>query len=200
MVRPVSNGGTKTLTSHHEVGTSKVSKTRGTNATPVGSVRAITGKHGIRYHRSSTRSNIRLRNEVDTHLSLRGFDGGVSLAGWNGIALAEELEMVDERLHALLHRSTRWRHELVVVNADGAFGDLVQTLRVSISHQLASWKVKADLVNDPQTLPELLDATHITVVAVTVLSDGDIELNLLKCESFWATDVFRNTLTSSYLS
>ena len=185
IVRSVSNGGTKALTSHHEVGTSKVSKTWGTNATPVGSVRAITGKHSVQHHASSTRSNIRLRNEVDTHLSLRGFNGGVGLAGWNGIALAEELEMVDERLHALLHRGTRWRHKLVVVNADGTFGDLVQALRgPSISHQLASWKVKTDLVNDPQALPELLDTTHVAVVAVTVLSDGDIELDLLECESF----------------
>jgi len=69
-----------------------------------------------------------LRNEVDSHLSLRGFDGRVSLAGWNGVALAEELEVVDERLHALLHRGTGWWHELVVVNADGTFGHLVQTL------------------------------------------------------------------------
>ena len=53
----------------------------------------------------------------------------VDLIGWNGIALAEELEMVDERLHALLHRGTRWRHKLVVVNTNSTFGDLVQTLR-----------------------------------------------------------------------
>ena len=76
----------------------------------------------------SQRSNGYLRNEVDSHLSLRGFDGRVSLAGWDGVALAEELEVVDKRLHALLHRGTRWRNELVVVNADGTFGHLVQAL------------------------------------------------------------------------
>jgi hypothetical protein len=69
-----------------------------------------------------------LRNEVDSHLSLRGLDGRVSLAGWNGVALAKKLEVVDKRFHALLHRGTGWRHKLVVVNADGTFGNLVQTL------------------------------------------------------------------------
>lgn len=74
------------------------------------------------------RGNLYLRNEIDSHLSLRGFDGRVSLARWNGVALAEELEVVDERLHALLHRCTGRRHELMIVNADSTFGHLVQTL------------------------------------------------------------------------
>ena len=69
-----------------------------------------------------------LRNEVNSHLSLRGFDGRVSLARWDEVALAEELKVVDKGLHALLHRSAGWWHQLVVVNADGALGNLVQTL------------------------------------------------------------------------
>jgi hypothetical protein len=47
-----------------------------------------------------------------------------------------------------------------------------------------SWKVETDLVNDPQTLPEFLDAAHVTVVAITVLSDGDVELDLFVCKLF----------------
>jgi hypothetical protein len=78
------------------------------------------------------RGSYYLRNEVDSHLSLRSFDGRVSLTRWDGVALAEELEVVDERFHAFLHRGTRWRHELVVVDADGTLRDLVQTLRGSL--------------------------------------------------------------------
>ena len=44
-----------------------------------------------------------------------------------------------------------------------------------------SWKVEADLVNDPQTFSEFLDAAHVTVVAITVLSDGDVEFDLFVC-------------------
>lgn len=118
---------TETLTSHHEVGTSKVSETWGTNAASVWPVRAITIWRAFRTV-DGQQCDFYLRNEVDPHLSLRGFDGRVSLAGWNGVALAEELEVMDERLHALLHRGTGWRHELVIVNTDGTFGDLVQAL------------------------------------------------------------------------
>jgi hypothetical protein len=38
--------------------------------------------------------------------------------------------------------------------------------------------IGANLVNNPQTLPEFLDTAHVTVVAVAVLSDGDVELDL----------------------
>ena len=44
-----------------------------------------------------------------------------------------------------------------------------------------SWKAETDLVNDPQTFPKFLDATHVTVVAITVLSDGDVEFDLFVC-------------------
>jgi len=71
---------------------------------------------------------LRLRNEIDPHLSFGSFNGRVSLARRNRVALAEKLEMVDERLHALLHRSTGRRHKLVVINADCTLRDLVQTL------------------------------------------------------------------------
>ena len=74
------------------------------------------------------RSNCCLRNEVDSHFALWSFDGRVSLARWDRVPLAEELEVMDERLHALLHRGTGWWHKLVVVNADGTLCDLVQTL------------------------------------------------------------------------
>jgi len=83
-------------------------------------------------HCGYARRSLYLRNEIDSHFSLGGFDGRISLAGWDGVALAEELEMVNERLHALFHRGTGWRHELVVVNADGTLSDFVQTLGGSL--------------------------------------------------------------------
>ena len=52
----------------------------------------------------------------------------------------------------------------------------------SVSCKIAGREVEADLVNDSQTLPEFLDAAHVTVVAITVLSDGDVELDLFVCE------------------
>ena len=51
----------------------------------------------------SQQGDFDLRHEINPHLSLRGLDGGVSFPGWNGVTLAEELEVVDERFHALLH-------------------------------------------------------------------------------------------------
>ena len=69
-----------------------------------------------------------------------------------------------------------------------------------MSCKIVSWKIKANLVNDPQTLPELLDTTHVTVVAITVLSNGDVKLDLFVREFSWATDAILEIRTSSYLS
>ena len=70
--------------SHHEVGASKVSETRRTDAATVWPVSAI-------------------RDEVDTHLALGRLDSGVCLARRDGVALTEEFEVVDEGLHGLFH-------------------------------------------------------------------------------------------------
>ena len=95
-----------TYMSHHEVGASKVSETRRTDAATVWPVSAI-------------------RDEVDTHLALGRLDGRVRLPRGNRVSLAEELEVMDKRFHALLHRRAWWGDELVIVNLDHTSGHLV---------------------------------------------------------------------------
>ncbi|KAI3486306.1 hypothetical protein L1887_50200 [Cichorium endivia] len=111
---------------------------------------------------ASVRTVGAVRDEVDAHLALGSLDGRVRLAGRHGVALGEELKVVDERLHALLHGGTRRRHELVVVHLDLARGHLVEAL-----------------LDDAQRLAELLDAAEVSVVAVAVLADGHVELHLV---------------------
>ena len=131
-----------TYMSHHEVGASKVSETRCTDAAAVRPVRAI-------------------RDEVNTHLALRRLNGRVCLARRNRVALAEDLEVVDQALHAVLHAGAGWRHNLVVIDLDGAGGDLVQAL-----------------VDNAERLAELLHAAKVTVITVSVLTHRDVEFNL----------------------
>lgn len=74
------------------------------------------------------KKNWHVRDKVDTHLAFRRLDCRVGLARWDGVALAKELEVVDERLHALLHRGTRRWYKLVVIDLDGASRHFVQAL------------------------------------------------------------------------
>lgn len=97
----------------------------------------------------------------DTHLTLGGLNGRVCLARGNSITLGEEKEVVDESLHVLLHGRTGRRRELVVLNLNGTRRHLVQTL-----------------VDDTERLTELLHTAQVTVVAVTVDTNGDIELHI----------------------
>ena len=103
-----------------------------------------------------------VRDDEHTHLTLGGLDGAVCLSGRNCVTLGVEQEVVDESLHVLLHGSARRRSDLVVLDLDGASGHLVQAL-----------------VDDAERLAELLHAAEVTVVAVTVDADGDVELDLV---------------------
>jgi len=103
-------------------------------------------------------------DDEHTHLTLGGLDGAVGLSGRNCVALGVEQEVVDESLHVLLHGSTGRRGDLVVLDLDGASGHLVQAL-----------------VDDAEGLTELLHTAEVTVVAVTVDTDGDVELDLVVC-------------------
>ena len=95
-----------------------------------------------------------------------------------------DLEVVDQRLHALLHGRTRRRHELVVVNLDSTGGHLVQTLvsKTRVQNQVRYPNMPVTpgthLVDDAERLPELLYTAEVPVVAVTVLTHWHIELNL----------------------
>ena len=66
-----------------------------------------------------------VRYEVDTHFSLGCLNGSVGLTRRNRVTLAEKLEMVNEGLHALFHGCPGWGYKLVVIDLDGASGDLV---------------------------------------------------------------------------
>lgn len=103
-----------------------------------------------------------ITDQEDTHLTLGSLNGRVGLTRGNRVTLGEEQEVVDESLHVLLHGSTGRGHDLVVLDTDGAGGHLVQTL-----------------LDDAERLAELLHAAQITVVAVTVDTNGNIELNLV---------------------
>lgn len=101
-------------------------------------------------------------DDENTHLTLGGLDGAVGLTRRNGVTLGVEQEVVDESLHVLLHCGAGRRSDLVVLDLDGASGHLVQAL-----------------VDDAERLAELLHAAEVTVVAVTVDADGDVELDLV---------------------
>jgi hypothetical protein len=101
-------------------------------------------------------------DDVDTHLTLRGLDGRVRLTGWDSVALGEEKEVVDEGLHVLLHGGARRRADLVVLHLDRSGGHLVQAL-----------------VDDSERLAELLHPAQVTVIAVTVDTDGNVEFDLV---------------------
>jgi hypothetical protein len=70
--------------------------------------------------------------------------------------------VVNQSLHVLLHGSTRRGHDLVVLDADGTSGHLVQAL-----------------LDNAERLTELLHTAQVTVVAVTVDTNGNIELDLV---------------------
>ena len=101
-------------------------------------------------------------DDEDTHLTFGRLDGAVSLTGRDCVALGVEQEVVDESLHVLLHCGARRRGDLVVLDLDGTSGHFVQAL-----------------VDDAEGLAELLHAAEVTVVAVTVDADGDVELDLV---------------------
>jgi hypothetical protein len=69
---------------------------------------------------------------------------------------------VDEGFHVLLHGGTGRGRDLVVLHTDGTSRHLVKTL-----------------VNNAEGLTELLHAAKVTIIAVTVDTDGNIELNLV---------------------
>lgn len=69
---------------------------------------------------------------------------------------------MDERLHVLLHGGSGRGGDLVVLDADRAGGHLVEAL-----------------VDDAERLSELLHSAEISVVAVTVGADGDVEFDLV---------------------
>lgn len=103
-----------------------------------------------------------ITDQVHGHLALGSLNGRVGLTRRHRVTLSVQKEVVDQSLHVLLHGSTRRRRHLVVLNLDGARGHLVQAL-----------------VDDAEGLTELLHTAEVAVVAVTVDTNGDVELDLV---------------------
>lgn len=101
-------------------------------------------------------------NQEDSHLTLGGLDSRVRLTRGNGVALGEQKEVVNESFHVLLHGGTRGRGDLVILDANGAGRHLVQAL-----------------VDDTKGLAELLHTAEITIIAVAVDTNRDVELDLV---------------------
>jgi hypothetical protein len=123
-----------------------------------------------------------VRDNVDTHLTLRGLDGGVCLTRGNSVTLGVKQEVVDKGLHVLLHGGSGRRRDLVILNTDRALGHLVKAL-----------------VDNTKGLSELLHSAKVSVVTVTVGSNRDIELNLV-VSVVWLVlaDIEGNTGTSEH--
>jgi hypothetical protein len=105
-----------------------------------------------------------ITDDVDTHLSLWCLNGRVGLSGWHSVSLGEEQEVVDESLHVLLHGRSWWWRNLVIFHTDWT-----------------SWHLVQALVDDAKRLAELLHSAKVTIVAVTVLANWDVEFHLVVC-------------------
>src|SRR5262249_46099892 len=106
-----------------------------------------------------------VRHQVDAELALGRLDRSVDLAGGHVMALAVELEMVDGRLHRALHLGAQRRDDLVVPDGNPplTFGQ-PQLLQA--------------LFHDAHPLAHLLHSHEITVVAVPLLADWDVKIEL----------------------
>jgi hypothetical protein len=111
---------------------------------------------------ASVRAFTAITDHIHTHLTLGSFNGRVCLARRDGVTLGEQEEVVDKGFHVLLHGSTGWGADLVVFNLDGSRRHLVQAL-----------------VDNPEGLAELFHTAEVSVVAVTVVADGNIEFDLV---------------------
>jgi hypothetical protein len=121
-------------------------------------------------------------DKEDSHFTLGGLNGGVGLTRRDGVSLGEEKEVVDQSLHILLHGGTGRGRDLVVFDTDRTSGHLVQAL-----------------VNDAQGLAELLHTAKVTVVAVTVDTNGNVELNLIVgIVGLRLADIPRDTRTTEH--
>ena len=131
---------------------------------------------------AAVRALAAVTDQEHSHLTLGGLDGRVCLTGGDGVTLGEEQEVVDKSFHVLLHGGTGRRRDLVVLHTDGAGGHLVQAL-----------------VNDAQRLTELLHTAEVPVVAVTVDTDGNVELDLVvRVVGLGLTDIPGDTGTTQH--
>ena len=117
-----------------------------------------------------------IRDEVDSKLSLGSFNSSIGCSSRNlykssqktdgrhylshSEALCEELEMVNESLHGVLHLCPVWRNTFGI-----------------ISPHVSCWHVVQALLNDPQALPHLQHPHQVSVIAISPGPNGDIKVN-----------------------
>ena len=99
-------------------------------------------------------------DQVDGELAFRRLDRGIGLPRRHVIALGVEFEVVNERFHRGLHVGAPGWRDLVVLDHDRAFGHLLDAL-----------------ADDPQRLAHLLHAHQVSIVAIAVLADRNIEIH-----------------------
>ena len=103
-------------------------------------------------------------HEVHAELAFRRLDGRVRLARRYGEAFGEQLEVVDQRFHVVLHLGAGRRSDLEVAQHHRA-GILAQPLHA--------------LLDDLVRLAHFLDAHEVAVVAVAVAAERDVEVDLV---------------------
>ncbi len=101
-------------------------------------------------------------DQVDAELALGMLHRRVGFTGRHAVAFGEQLEVMDQRLHVVLHLDPARRHDLVIVDHHRA-GILAQPLDA--------------LADDAIRLAHLFDAHQIAVVAVAVDAHRDVELH-----------------------
>src|SRR5215471_18313315 len=106
-----------------------------------------------------------VRDEIDAKLALRRLDRGIDFAGGHMEAFGVELEMMDQRLHRALHLGALWWNDLVVVDGD---------------RPLPFWPAQLGdaLLHDVRRLAHLLHADAVAIIAIAVLADRDVEIEL----------------------
>ena len=100
-------------------------------------------------------------DHIDTELALRRLDRGIHLTGRHAIAFGEQLEVVDERFHVILHRHAVGRRDLVVADHHRP--------------RIPAQPVDA-LADETIRLTHLLDANQVAIVAIAVDPDRDVEI------------------------
>lgn len=89
---------------------------------------------------------------------------------------------MDQSLHVLLHCCSRRRGDLVIFDADRSRGHLVQAL-----------------VDDSERLPEFFHSAEISVVAVAIDANWDIEIDFtIGIVRLALSDIPRHTGTSKH--
>ena len=102
-------------------------------------------------------------DQIDAELALRRLDRGVGLARRHAVAFGEELEVMDQRFHVVLHFLAARRRDLVVLQ----------------HHRARVWPCSHfdALPDDAVRLAHLLDAHQVAVVAVAVHAHRDVEVH-----------------------